>query len=162
MEGFYDACSRHKNEKRSVKIKNIIVWLLFSGFSLGAIWFFTSVPSLPESQVADTEPWLPQAVQESDQLLLDSSRFLLKGNQQEVSSIIRNIQDLKIKLLGIVEENGQTFAIVNLNKENYRFMAGDSLPDGSVIDAIVDCSIMIVNNGDVTVLPLYQQGKEKK
>lgn len=145
-----------------MKIKKIILLLTFCGLSLGAIWFFTSEPFLPGPQVADPEPWLPQSAQKTDQLLLNDSKYLLKEKKAGTSSAIQNLQNLKIKLLGIVEENGQTVAIVNLDKENYRFMPGDSLPGGFVLGAIVDSSITIVNNGDVTVVPLYQKGKEKK
>ncbi len=121
---------------------------------MGFVWFFTSKPDLPEVQADVTEPWISYNVQVSAESIRKDSEYLLKEKDARVTPAI---QSIKIKLLGIVEENGDVIAVVEIGTKDQRIAVGDSFQDGSVLDAIVDSSIMISNDGEVRVISLYEK-----
>jgi len=121
---------------------------------MGCIWFFTSDPHIPEAQVGAPELWISNDVQVSDEVLRKDFEYLLKEKEVGVSSAV---QSVKIKLLGIIEENGKMVAVIELDKKSQRVAIGDSFQDGSVLDTIVDNSIMISNDREVRVISLYEK-----
>lgn len=129
-------------------ILSLLAWL--GGVTL--LWFLGPQPDLGRLEQGRLESWPVIAVPSHDDLLHQASITLMR---QQVTAHGGPARQVKITLLGIVQQGQVWLALLDVDGRAHRFMAGDILSDGVVVEKIMETSILISRDGDQEMIPLY-------